>query len=166
MKDWRFPGLLTVVFLLLVTVTLLSVRVKQETVRVDRLQVYNGMLTQTIGHMTKEIGRLREVVKSHEQRIQRWEALTSWYGPGFHGKRTASGTIYDQNGYTCAHKTLPLGTVLVLENPSNKRRVTCVVTDRGPYIRGRSLDVSFRIAEELGMVRKGVQDLIVYQVSL
>lgn len=166
MKDWRFPGLLAILVVMTVLLGVMTIRLKQSDESIETLQAQNAALTKTVVLMTKEVGRLTEVVKSHEKRIQKWEALTSWYGPGFHGRTTASGTKFDQNAYTCAHKTLPFGTVLVLENPQTKRRVTCVVTDRGPYIRGRSLDVSYRVAQELGMVREGVRNIVVNQVTL
>jgi rare lipoprotein A len=79
----------------------------------------------------------------------------SYYGPGFHGKKTASGEIYSQNKLTAAHKTLPLGTILKVTNAQNNRSVFVRVNDRGPYIKGRIIDVSTKAAEILGFKTKG-----------
>ena len=67
-------------------------------------------------------------------------ALCSWYGGYFHGRTTASGTVYDQDGFTTAHKTLPFGTVILLAYQG--RGVIVTVTDRGPFIEGREFDLS------------------------
>lgn len=78
----------------------------------------------------------------------------SWYA--LHGQETANGEIFDQGAATCAHKSLPFGTILLVTNLKNGRRASCRVNDRGPYVRGRSLDVSRAVAIRLGMVRSGV----------
>lgn len=83
------------------------------------------------------------------------EGIASWYGPRFHGKRTASGEIYNQYAMTAAHPTLPLGTVVRVENLVNGRVVWVRINDRGPYKKGRVLDLSRRAAERLEMVDKG-----------
>jgi rare lipoprotein A len=82
------------------------------------------------------------------------EGLASWYGPGFKGLPTASGEVYDPSGYTAAHKKLPLGTELMVSYRGRSVQVT--VNDRGPYIRGRELDLSRGAARTLGLVRSGV----------
>jgi len=66
----------------------------------------------------------------------------SWYGPRFHGRLTANGEIYDQMGYTAAHKSLPFGTLLRLTNPKNNKSIVVRINDRGPYIPGRKIDLS------------------------
>ena len=90
------------------------------------------------------------------------EMLVSWYGSNFHGRKTASGEIFDQNGYTAAHKTLPLGTYLFLTNPENRQWVTVRINDRGPYWEDRELDVSKAAADVLGMKEVGVTTLNFY----
>lgn len=80
----------------------------------------------------------------------------SWYGAAHHGKRTASGEIYDMHGMTVAHRSLPLGTRLLVENPRNGRRVAVRVNDRGPFVDGRDLDLSYAVARALGAVGEGV----------
>ncbi|MFQ5428384.1 MAG: septal ring lytic transglycosylase RlpA family protein, partial [Thermodesulfobacteriota bacterium] len=75
--------------------------------------------------------------------------IASWYGPDFHGKLTASGEVYDMNALTAAHKTLPLGTIVDVKNLENKRTVRLTINDRGPFVRGRIIDLSQRGAREL-----------------
>ncbi len=79
----------------------------------------------------------------------------SWYGIPFHGRKTASGETYDMNGMTCAHRTLPFGTVLLVTNTDNGRSATVRVTDRGPYVSGRIIDLSRGAASSLGMLETG-----------
>jgi len=79
----------------------------------------------------------------------------SWYGPGLHGRRTASGARFDQSALTAAHRSLPLGTRARVTNLENGRSVVVRITDRGPATRGRVLDVSYAAARELGMLRRG-----------
>lgn len=79
----------------------------------------------------------------------------SWYGPGFIGNRTASGTIYTGRDMTVAHKTLPFGTCLYVKNDDNGNEAVVKVTDRGPYIENRILDFSEAAAEKLGMKESG-----------
>ena len=81
--------------------------------------------------------------------------LASWYGPGFHGRRTASGQRYDMNASTAAHKTLPFGTRVQVTNLENGRSVSLTINDRGPFVRGRVIDVSRSAAGRLGFRGKG-----------
>src|SRR5262245_410814 len=87
--------------------------------------------------------------------------VASWYGTGFHGRRTASGQVFDQERLTAAHKTLPFGTKLRVTNLRNGRSVLVTVTDRGPYVRNRQLDVSFGAARRLGLVGTGTAPVLV-----
>src|SRR5215212_12043829 len=80
--------------------------------------------------------------------------LASWYGPGFEELPTASGEPYDPYGYTAAHKTMPLGTELVVSYGGYSVQVT--VNDRGPYVGGRDLDLSQGAAEAIGLTQTGV----------
>ncbi|MEJ5284599.1 MAG: septal ring lytic transglycosylase RlpA family protein [Brevinematia bacterium] len=79
----------------------------------------------------------------------------SYYGDEFKGKKTANGEIFDPNKYTAAHKELPFGTEIMVENLENGRKVKVVINDRGPFVANRILDVSRIAAEELGFIRKG-----------
>jgi rare lipoprotein A (peptidoglycan hydrolase) len=82
--------------------------------------------------------------------------VASWYGPGFHGRLTASGETYDAAARTVAHRTLPLGTIVRIDNLGNGRHVVARVNDRGPYIDGRIVDCSYAVARALGFARSGV----------
>ena len=80
----------------------------------------------------------------------------SWYGPGFHGKKTASGEIFDQNDFTAAHRTLPLGSRVRVINLINDKSVDVAINDRGLYVGGRIIDLSRAAAKALGMVEDGL----------
>ncbi len=82
--------------------------------------------------------------------------VASYYGGKFHGRKTASGERYNQYDLTCAHKTLPFHTILQVTNPRNGKSVMVRVTDRGPFIRGRDIDLSYAAAESIGMLQAGV----------
>lgn len=84
------------------------------------------------------------------------EGLASWYGPGFDGKPTACGQPYDMWAYTAAHKTLPLGTYVKVTDLGNGRSVIAKITDRGPFVPGRIIDLSARCAKTLGCLGKGL----------
>jgi rare lipoprotein A len=86
----------------------------------------------------------------------RFGAVASWYGEPFHGRLTASGERYDMHGLTAAHRSLPFGTRLKVTNPENGQSSVVTVTDRGPFIRGRHLDLSYRAAKEIGLLGEGV----------
>jgi rare lipoprotein A len=82
--------------------------------------------------------------------------LASWYGARHHGKRTASGEIFDQNKFTAAHRTLPWGSIVTVTNLDNGKSVEVRINDRGPFKKGRIIDLSRAAARALGMVRSGV----------
>jgi len=82
--------------------------------------------------------------------------LASWYGEWHHGQPTASGEPYDMEALTAAHRSLPLGTCVEVIHLGNGRRVLVRVNDRGPYVPGRTIDLSHRAAEALGMVDEGL----------
>ncbi len=83
----------------------------------------------------------------------------SWYGPGFHGNRTANGELYDMHQLTAAHRTLPLGSVAEVRSLTTGRQVTVRINDRGPFARGRILDLSFAGARAMGMIGRGTDDI-------
>ena len=85
----------------------------------------------------------------------------SWYGPGFHGRRTASGERYDAGALTAAHRTLPLGTQVRITNLRNGRSVMVTINDRGPYHGRRVIDLSRGAASEIGMVGRGVERVLI-----
>jgi len=81
--------------------------------------------------------------------------VASWYGRDFQGRTTASGEIFDMNGISAAHRTLPLGTVLSVTNLNNVKSIKVRINDRGPFVKGRVLELSFGAAKELDYVSQG-----------
>ena len=82
--------------------------------------------------------------------------VASWYGPGFAGHLCSDGEIFNPNELTAASKTLPIGSRVRVTNPRNGRSVVVRINDRGPYVRGRSLDLSRRAARQIGLTEEGV----------
>jgi rare lipoprotein A len=87
----------------------------------------------------------------------------SWYGPGFHGKRTASGERFDMNDLTAAHRTLPFGTRVRVRNTQNGREVVVRINDRGPQIRDRIIDLSKAAAGALGLLQAGEAPVVLIE---
>ena len=96
-----------------------------------------------------------------EERIEKRETkevqygIASWYGKDFHGKPTSSGEIYDMHQLTCAHNTLPLGTMVMVTHMENTKSVELKVNDRGPFVKDRIIDLSYAAAQIIGMYEKG-----------
>jgi rare lipoprotein A len=82
-------------------------------------------------------------------------AVASWYGPDFQGKPTSSGEIFDMNAMTCAHKEYPFGTKLKVTNLENNKTVYCIVNDRGPFVEGRDIDLSYAAAKKIDLIAQG-----------
>jgi rare lipoprotein A len=97
-----------------------------------------------------------------------WEQSgeASWYGEPYHGRRTASGEIYDMHKLTAAHQTLPMGTRVVVTHRETGRSVEVRINDRGPFKRGRILDLSYAAAQRLGVVGPGVGPVRLVVVGL
>jgi len=98
--------------------------------------------------------------------IDRGNMIASWYGPRFHGRKTANGEIFNQMAFTAAHKKFKFGTLLRVTNPKNNKSVIVRINDRGPFIRGRQLDLSKAAAFELEILEKGIAKVKIDQVSL
>ncbi len=92
--------------------------------------------------------------------------IASWYGPKFHGRLTANGETYDMHQVTAAHRELPFGTVIEVENLDNGRRIRVRINDRGPFVRGRILDLSYEAARQLGMAEAGLARIELRVVSV
>ena len=88
--------------------------------------------------------------------VFRQVGTASWYGPGFHGKLTASGERFNQNALTAAHRKLPLGSEVKVTNLDNGRSIVVEINDRGPYKKGRVIDLSKAAARKLGIVDDGL----------
>ena len=100
------------------------------------------------------MGQRYEPLRSHEGFVQ--SGVASWYGRDFHGKKTSNGEIYDMHAMTAAHKTLPLGVYLKVSNRENGREITVRVNDRGPFVKGRIVDLSYAAAKVLGVDTVGI----------
>jgi rare lipoprotein A len=85
--------------------------------------------------------------------------IASWYGPKFHGRPTSSGQVFDMYQKTAAHKTLPLFTVVKVINLSNQKSIVVPINDRGPFVKGREIDLSFAAAEEIGLTGPGLAEV-------
>jgi rare lipoprotein A len=94
------------------------------------------------------------------------QGVASWYGPGFHGKQTANGEIYDQYEMTAAHPSLPLGSRAMVTNLANGRAVEVRVNDRGPFVGGRVIDLSYAAAHAIGMVGPGTANVRIEVLEL
>ncbi|GGZ90037.1 hypothetical protein GCM10007162_00900 [Ignatzschineria ureiclastica] len=93
------------------------------------------------------------------------KGIASWYGDKFHGKRTSSGDTYDMHAYTAAHKTLPIPSFVTVKNLENNKSITVMVNDRGPFVKGRIIDLSYAAAKVLGVDQKGTAPVIVEALS-
>ncbi|WP_420441794.1 septal ring lytic transglycosylase RlpA family protein [Candidatus Palauibacter sp.] len=91
--------------------------------------------------------------------------IASWYGEPFHGRNTAAGSTYDMDGISAAHQTIPFGTRIRVDNLDNGRSIELPVTDRGPLVRGRILDVSRAAARALGMIGPGTAQVRIIVVG-
>ena len=95
----------------------------------------------------------------------RQRGIASWYGKDFHGKKTANGEIYDMYAVTAAHKTLPLGTYVRVHNLENNRKIDVRINDRGPFVRGRIIDLSYTAAKDIGIVGPGTARVEVFALG-
>lgn len=95
------------------------------------------------------------------ERSEGWtqSGTACWYGGEFHGRRTASGEMFDENKLTAAHPSLPFGTIVRVTNTSNDQSVLVRINDRGPWKRGRIIDLSRAAAEQLGMIHAGLAEV-------
>jgi rare lipoprotein A len=91
--------------------------------------------------------------------IKTWVGNASWYGPGFNGRKTANGEIFDTEALTAAHPNLPLGSLVRVVNARNGRFELVRINDRGPYQEGREIDVSYRVARKIGLIHSGVSQV-------
>jgi rare lipoprotein A (peptidoglycan hydrolase) len=124
--------------------------------------VAGGMLSGCQEMMNQNAARTNHIpaypiTGTGSQSYQRPRVVTaSWYGPGFQGRRTASGEIFKTDRMTAASRTLPLGSIVRVTNLSNGRSVIVKINDRGPYVRGRGLDLSSAAARRIGLIHRGV----------
>jgi rare lipoprotein A len=89
------------------------------------------------------------------------KGISSWYGPDFHGKTSSSGEVYDMHKLTAAHKTLPMHTIVKVTNLKNKKSVTVRINDRGPFVKGRIIDLSYEAGKRIGLDKSGIAPVVV-----
>ena len=133
-------------------------------------QVAPSSETLQLSQLKKEdrISQLINKIKGStlHQRLRLFQSgIASWYGKGFHGRKTASGEKYNMYKLTAAHRELPLHTKIEVTNLENARKVVLEVNDRGPYARRRILDVSYAAAKKLGFVQRGAVPVHIKIVS-
>jgi rare lipoprotein A len=103
-----------------------------------------------------EISQAERLSEYEEIKGDKKACTASWYGREFHGKPTASGENFNMFALTCAHRDYPLGTKVKVTNPSNSQQVECIVNDRGPFVNGRDIDLSYAAAKRIGLIGPGV----------
>lgn len=111
-------------------------------------------------------GKANSGVKSNNPNNWPLEVTTgiaSYYGKEFHGRKTANGEIFDMNALTAAHRTLPFGTIVKVTNLANNKEVTVRINDRGPFIKGRIIDLSYGAAAEIDLLSIGQVKLEIIQ---
>ena len=109
----------------------------------------------------KQYTLLIDIVASLTALAQVQSGKASYYAKKLSGRMTASGERLHHDSLTCAHRTYPFGTLLKVTNPANGKQVIVRVTDRGPYVRGRIIDLSVRAAQEIGIIAQGIAPVIV-----
>src|SRR5260370_27621893 len=107
-----------------------------------------GMEAPLIAHLEKPV-----------KRIKTWVGNSSWYGPGFNGRKTVNGERFDCEALTAAHPNLPFGSVVRVVNTRNGKFEMVRINDRGPYQEGREIDVSYRVARKIGLIHSGVSQV-------
>ena len=115
--------------------------------------VLSGCSLERSGEQGKQTPQGRDSAAAKPVHTEVGEA--SWYGPGFQGRETANGEIYDQKGMTAAHPTLPMGTKAEVTNLDNGKKVEVTINDRGPYAKDRAIDLSSGAANKLDMKKDG-----------
>lgn len=111
----------------------------------------------TSGGFTKKLTALSFILIFFNFNVNAFEetGYASWYGPGFHGKLTANGEIFDTYALTAAHKTLPLGSIVKVKSLENNREITVRINDRGPFAKNRIIDLSQAAASALDFIKQG-----------
>ncbi len=103
--------------------------------------------------------------QSHEESVAIQQGMASFYGDRFQGRPTASGEPFDQRELTAAHPSLPFGTRVLVTRRDNGREVEVLINDRGPFVKGRIIDLSKQAAKELGMINRGVAPVMITSIQ-
>ena len=143
---------------LLILLVMSSFTVKQ--VWIDTVETKKEIMLDTL--ITKIDTLMVDTIKSNDiiediSLTNYKTGIASYYHDKFHGRKTASGKLYNKNEMTCAHRTLPFGTKLEVKNPTNGNVVIVTVIDRGPFVKGRVIDLSRAAATKLNFMGKGLQ---------
>jgi rare lipoprotein A len=108
----------------------------------------------------------KSVKQNQGHKIHTQIGIASWYGTNWHGKKTASSKPFNMHGYTAAHKSLPLGTVAKVTNLENGKGVIVKIIDRGPYKKGRIIDLSHAAAKSIGILKDGTTKVKVEVIAM
>jgi rare lipoprotein A len=126
---------------------------------VDMIIRDNGMLNPKTLQVGQKL-RIRAEAGVAAVAEKKETVVASWYGEQYHGKLMSNGKTFDMHKDTIAHRDLPLGTRVRIENPDTGKVVEAMVTDRGPFVSGRDIDLSYGLAKKLSVVEKGVSKLL------
>ena len=116
-------------------------------------KIVNSNLLGKMTSIAKTDTSVAEIVEKAGNKIS---GIVSWYADKFHGKKTSSGELYDKNNLTAAHKTLPFGTKVKVVNKTNGKSVIVRINDRGPFVKGRTIDLSKKAFRSIASIKKGV----------
>ncbi len=89
--------------------------------------------------------------------------IASWYGMAYHGNETASGEVFNMFDYTAAHRTLPFGTMVIVYYPRTGKAVAVRINDRGPFVSGRIIDLSYAAARQIDLIKRGIDTVELYE---
>lgn len=137
-----------------------STRIEKSEVEINPIVQEASIVT---GEQSESLTKSNKELSDGLELFQR--GTSSWYGGKFHGRKTASGEIFNQENPTVAHRTLPFGTEVILRNVENGKEIKAVVTDRGPFVKGKILDVSKMIARELGFLINGSAQIEIFRLN-
>lgn len=141
---------------LMSTIILLSSSIYASDKKTDSIEELTKTVDVTVPTEQKTKTQAKDIVNKSKKSLQTKYGSASFYGPGFHGRKTASGEVFNQNALTAAHRTLPFGTKLRVTCTTTGRSVVVRVNDRGPFHGNRVLDLSLGSAKAIGMVDRGV----------
>lgn len=144
---------------LMSTIILLSSSIYASDKKTDSIEELTKTVDVTVPTEQKTKTQAKDIVNKSKKSLQTKYGSASFYGPGFHGRKTASGEVFNQNALTAAHRTLPFGTKLRVTCTATGRSTIVKVNDRGPYHGNRILDLSVGAAKAIGMVEKGVTNI-------
>ena len=144
---------------LMSTIILLSSSIYASDKKIDSIEELTKTVDVTVPTEQKTKTQAKDIVNKSKKSLQTKYGSASFYGPGFHGRKTASGEVFNQNALTAAHRTLPFGTKLRVTCTATGRSTIVKINDRGPYHGNRILDLSVGAAKAIGMIEKGVTNV-------